>query len=141
MKEFDLYLGWGRERCFFCYCLHVNCGFFSEENSVPLGTLDGLRYFIVTIPGPSINHFAFVIWVMNYLKYTFTDCCSPSPNFCSRFLFILSIDGRFLHTRIHLSSVGTPGGIQLFIFLFTDSRIKSPLSALLGWPDCEHTMF
>ena len=30
------------------------CGFCSERFPLPLGALDGLRYFIVALPGPSI---------------------------------------------------------------------------------------
>ena len=51
--------------------------------------------------------------------------------------FILSILSSFLQTRVHLLRVGTPGGIHIFMCLFILSKIKSPLSHLLGWPDCD----
>ena len=33
------------------------CGFCLERVSLPLGAWDGLRYFIVALPEPSINYF------------------------------------------------------------------------------------
>ena len=33
------------------------CGFCLERVPLPLGAWDGLRYFIVTLPEPSINYF------------------------------------------------------------------------------------
>ena len=33
------------------------CGFCLERVSLPLGSWDGLRYFIVALPEPSINYF------------------------------------------------------------------------------------
>ena len=34
------------------------CGFGFGEVSLPLGTWDGLRFFIVALPGPSVNYLA-----------------------------------------------------------------------------------
>ena len=47
------YLGWGRESLFVCYRLIVIM-WFPFGFPLPLGTLDGLRHFIVTLPEPSI---------------------------------------------------------------------------------------
>ena len=36
------------------HCFGCLCGFFSERFPLPLGSWDGLRYFIVALPEPSI---------------------------------------------------------------------------------------
>ena len=43
----------GEERAFFSACAYL-CGFCNELFSLPLGAWDGLCYFIVTLPWPSI---------------------------------------------------------------------------------------
>ena len=48
------YLDLGRENYFFCYCLLVIMWFLLEKFPFPLGAWDGLRYFIVALPEPSI---------------------------------------------------------------------------------------
>ena len=45
---------WGRESYFVCYCLLVIMWFLLERFPLPLGAWDGLRYFIVALPEPSI---------------------------------------------------------------------------------------
>ena len=42
----------GEEHCL--YCLLVIMWFLLERFPLPLGALDGLRYFIVALPDPSI---------------------------------------------------------------------------------------
>ena len=45
----------GNERAnFVCYCLLVIIWFLLERFLLPLGAWDGLRYFIVALPQPSI---------------------------------------------------------------------------------------
>ena len=44
----------GRESKFVCCCLFVIMCFCSERFPLSLGTRDGLRYFIVALPEPSI---------------------------------------------------------------------------------------
>ena len=50
-------LGWGRESWFVCCCLPVVVWFLFGGFPLPLGAWDGLRYFVVALPEPSINYF------------------------------------------------------------------------------------
>ncbi|XP_076089951.1 uncharacterized protein LOC143061981 [Mytilus galloprovincialis] len=47
----------------------------------------------------------------------------------------------FLQTLNHLSSDGMPGGIHILVLRFLASRMKSPPSPLLGWPEQENDWF
>ena len=40
------------------------------EVSLPLGTWDGLRFFIVALPGPSVNYLLYKNGVLGGLYYT-----------------------------------------------------------------------
>ena len=48
-------LGWGREIANLSAIAYLkSCGFCFERFPLPLGAWDGLRYFVVALPEPSI---------------------------------------------------------------------------------------
>ena len=49
------------------------CGFSSERFSLPLCAWDGLRYFIVALPGPSYNNFIVENGQSSTFLYDLTD--------------------------------------------------------------------
>ena len=56
-RQWINYLGWGRERAnLFAVVYLYLCGFCLERFRLPLGAWDGLRYFILALPEPSINY-------------------------------------------------------------------------------------
>ena len=45
------------------------CGFCLERFPLPLGAWDGLRYFIVALPEPSIDYFMKIAFLVSELHY------------------------------------------------------------------------